>query len=106
VEARAPGELAGAFSAATKERAGALIVLGDAVFFIHRARLVELAARSRLPSIYGVREFAEAGGLMAYGPDLRDSFRRAAGYVDKILKGARPADLPVEHPTKFELGST
>jgi putative ABC transport system substrate-binding protein len=103
VEARTPGEFASAFTAAVKERAGALIVLGEATFFVHRARLVELAAQSRLPAIYGLREFAEAGGLMTYAANLRDSFRRAAGYVDKILKGARPGDLPVEQPTRFEL---
>jgi putative ABC transport system substrate-binding protein len=104
LEARAPAQFAEAFSAATKERAGALIVIGaGTTHFVHRARLVELAAQSRLPTMYPVREFAEAGGLMAYGVDLRDSFRRAAGYVDRILKGARPADLPVEQPTKFEL---
>jgi putative ABC transport system substrate-binding protein len=104
VEARAPGEFAGAFSTATRERAGALIVLGGSVFFAHRARLVELAAQSRLPAMYGVREFAQVGGFMAYGADIRDSWRRAAaGYVDRILKGAKPADLPVEQPTKFEL---
>jgi putative tryptophan/tyrosine transport system substrate-binding protein len=104
VEARAPGEFAGAFSTATRERAGALIVLGGSVFFAHRARLVELAVQSRLPAMYGVREFAQVGGFMAYGADIRDSWRRAAaGYVDRILKGAKPADLPVEQPTKFEL---
>jgi putative ABC transport system substrate-binding protein len=103
VEARAPSEFAGAFSAATKERASALIVLGGSIFFAHRARLAELAAQSRLPAMGGAREFTQAGGLMAYGPDNRDSWRRAAGYVGRILKGAKPADLPVEQPTKFEL---
>ena len=101
--ARDPSEFAGAFAAATRERAGALIVLGGSVFFAHRLRLVELAAQSRLPTMYVVREFAQEGGLMAYGADLRDSWRRAAWYVDRILKGAKPADLPVEQPTKFEL---
>jgi putative tryptophan/tyrosine transport system substrate-binding protein len=66
-------------------------------------RIVSFAAMSRLPAVYGLREFADAGGLMAYGVDLRDLFRRAAGYVDKILKGAKPADLPVEAPTRLEL---
>ena len=103
LEVRAPGEFAGAFSGATRERAGALIVLGNVMFFNQRARLVELAARSRLPAMYGVRDYAEAGGLMVYNANLRDSFRRAATYVDKILKGAKPADLPIEQPTKFEL---
>lgn len=103
VEARAPGELAGAFSAATKERAGALMNLGGSMFFAHRARIVELAAKSRLPAIYPVREYAEVGGLMTYGVNLRESFRRAAGYVDRILKGAKAGDLPIEQPTRFEL---
>ena len=103
VEARMPSEFADAFAAAARDRAGALIVLGGSVFFAHRSRLVELAAQSRLPTMYSVREFAQVGGLMAYGADLRDSWRRAAGYVDRILKGAKPGDLPVEQPTKFEL---
>jgi putative ABC transport system substrate-binding protein len=103
LEARAPTEFAGAFSAATKESAGALLVLGDPMFFGERTRIVDLAAKSRLPSMGIQREYAEAGGLLAYGIDQRDSFRRAATYVDKILKGAKPADLPVEQPTKFEL---
>jgi len=102
VEARAPGDLAGAFSAMTKERAGGLLVLGDPMLFGQRTRIAELAATHRLPMITAVREFAEAGGLMTYGANLRESFRRAATYVDKILKGAKPADLPVEQPTKFE----
>ena len=103
VGARAPSELADAVSAATKKRAGALIVLTDAVFFRNRAQLVELAAKSRLPVMSGAREWAEAGGLLTYGVNLRDSFRRAAGYVDRILKGAKPGDLPIERPTKFDL---
>ena len=86
-----------------KERVGALLVLSDAIFGSHRTRLADLAARSRLPAAYGVRESVEAGGLMSYGPSFLDLFRRAATYVDKILKGARPGDLPVEQPTKFEL---
>jgi len=73
------------------------------MFYAERARIAELAAQSHLPAIFGVKEFAEAGGLMAYGIDNHESFRRAATYVDKILKGAQPADLPVEQPTKFEL---
>ena len=103
VEARGPDEFEGAFAAATRGRAGALIVLGGSTFFANRWRLAELAARHRLPAVYLLREHVEAGGLMAYGVDLRDSFRRAAGYVDRILKGARPGDLPIERPTKFEL---
>jgi putative ABC transport system substrate-binding protein len=103
LEARAPGEFAGAFSAATKERADAVIVLGDSMFFVERTRLAELAARNRLPSIAPQRELAEAGYLMAYGVSILDVYRRTAAYVDKILRGAKPADLPVEQPTKFEL---
>ena len=103
VDARGPNDFAGAFAAAARERAGAMIVLGGSTFFANRWRLAELAGRSRLPTVYLLREHVEAGGLMAYGVDLRDSFRRAAGYVDKILKGARPGDLPIERPTKFEL---
>ena len=74
------------------------------MFFSERRRLVDLAAKNRLPVVYLQREFVDAGGLMAYGPELADLFRRAATYVDKILKGAKPSDLPVEQPTKFELG--
>jgi putative ABC transport system substrate-binding protein len=103
VEARTSSEFPAAFAAAMKQRAGALFVYGGSVYFANRARLVELAAESRLPAMYGVKEFVQAGGLMAYGVDLRDSARRAAGYVDKILKGAKAGDLPIEQPTKFEL---
>jgi putative ABC transport system substrate-binding protein len=103
LEARAPTELAAAFSAVTKESADALLLLGDPMFFGERTRIVELAAKNRLPLMGGQTEYAEAGGLLAYGVDHRDSFRRAATYVDKILKGAKPGDLPVEQPTKFEL---
>jgi putative ABC transport system substrate-binding protein len=103
VEARIPSELTNALSTATKERAGALLVLADAVFFRHRAQVVELAAKSRVPVMTSPRQWAEAGGLMTYGVNLRDSFRRAAGYVDRILKGAKPADLPIERPTRFDL---
>ena len=103
LEARAPSDFAGAFSAMTKERTGGVIVLTSSMFYDARIRLAELAARSRVPAIYAVKDFAEAGGLMAYGVDLHESFRRAAAYVDKILKGAKPGDLPVEQPTKFEL---
>ena len=103
LEAQAPNDLAGAFSAATKESAGALLILGDPMFFGERTRIVELAAQSRLPLMSNQSEFSEAGGLLAYGVDQRDSFRRAAVFVDKILKGAKPADLPVEQATKVEL---
>jgi putative ABC transport system substrate-binding protein len=77
--------------------------LGSAIFNSERRRLVDLAAKHRLPTVYTSRDFVDVGGLMTYGPSLADSFRRAAAYVDKILKGAKPADLPVEQPTKFEL---
>ena len=103
LEARGPDDLERAFDAATRERAEAIHVYGDPLTFIHRARIAELAARSRLPALYLFRENVEAGGLMSYGPSQPDIFRRAAGYVDKILKGAKPADLPVEQPTRFEL---
>ena len=92
-----------AFSAVIKERPDALFVLFDPMFFAHRARIADFANQNRLPAMYPHREYVEAGGLMAYGADLHDNFRRAATYVDKILKGAKPADLPVEQPTKFEL---
>ena len=86
-----------------KERVGAVLVLSDAMLNSHPTRLADLAARSRLPAAYGLREYVEAGGLMSYGPSFLDLFRRSAAYVDKILKGAKPADLPVEQPTKVEL---
>ena len=92
-----------AFEAAVRERAEALNVLSSANFNAHRVRLAQLAARYRLPTMYESGEYVRDGGLMAYGPSLPDLFRRAASYVDKILRGAKPADLPVEQPTKFEL---
>ena len=92
-----------AFSAATRRSAGALLVLADSMFSGERTRIVELAAKNRLPLMGNQEEYAEAGGLMSYGPSTLDLFRRAATYVDKILKGAKPGDLPVEQPTKFEL---
>jgi putative ABC transport system substrate-binding protein len=103
VEARGRADIDRAFSDITRARAGALTVWTGAMFFSERKRLVDLAAKNRLPAVYPQREFVDAGGLMAYGTDLADLFRRAATYVDKILKGAKPADLPVEQPTKFEL---
>jgi putative ABC transport system substrate-binding protein len=87
----------------TKERAEALLVLPSPMLFGEHRRIVEFAAKSRLPAMYAAKEFVDAGGLMTYGANLADVFRRAAIYVDKILKGAKPADLPVEQPTKFEL---
>jgi putative ABC transport system substrate-binding protein len=103
IEARRPADIDRAFSDMTSARGGALTVLGSAMFFNERRHLVDLAAKHRLPTVYPSRDFVDAGGLMSYGPNLADSFRRAATYVDKILKGAKPADLPVEQPTKFEL---
>ncbi len=103
VRARTPDELDAAFAEMTRVRADALIALGDPIFFLHRQRLADLAAKNRLPAIYAQRENAEAGGLMAYGASSQEMARRAATYVDKILKGAKPGDLPIEQPTKFEL---
>ena len=103
VEARGPADLDRAFSDMTRARADALMVLGSSMFVIERRSLVALAAKHRLPAAYSARESVDAGGLMSYGPNLADLFRRAATYVDKILKGAKPGDLPVEQPTKFEL---
>jgi len=103
LEARGPNEFDGAFAAMVKERVGALLVLSDVIFNSHASRLADLAARSRLPTAYAVRESVEAGGLMSYGPSFLELYRRSATYVDKIVKGAKPADLPVEQPTKFEL---
>jgi len=103
LEARGPDELEGAFAAMTRERASALLVQVDVIFALHARRLADLAAKRRVPAMYGSREHVEAGGLMSYAPNIPDLFRRAATYVDKILKGAKPGDLPVEQPTKFEL---
>jgi putative ABC transport system substrate-binding protein len=103
LEARGPDDFEGAFTAMTRERAGAVVVLRDGMFLLHRKRIADLAAKSRLPVMYGGKDEVDSGGLVAYGPSIRDSFRRAAVYVDKILKGAKPADLPVEQPTTFEL---
>ena len=103
VEAQGPADFDKAFSDMTRVRAGALTVLTSSMFFAERRRLVDLAAKNRLPAVYTWREFVDAGGLMSHGPDLADMWRRAATYVDKILKGAKPGDLPVEQPTKFEL---
>jgi putative ABC transport system substrate-binding protein len=103
VEARGPDAFDRAFAAMTSAHAGAVLVLGDSMFLQHRRRLAELAATSRLPTMHNVRPYVEAGGLMAYGPSPLDILRRAAVYVDKILKGAKPADLPIEQPTTFDL---
>jgi len=103
VEAPTPGELAGAFAKLSQAGVGAVLVDADAMFFSQRALVVELAAKHRLPAVYAERQFADAGGLMAYAPNNPANFRRAATYVDKILKGARPGDLPIEEPTRIEL---
>ena len=96
-------QLDAVFKAIIASRATAVIVAAAPLFSVHLPQLVEFAARNRLPAMYFFREYVEAGGLMAYGPSFTDSWQRAAIYVDKILKGAKPADLPVEQPTKFEL---
>jgi putative tryptophan/tyrosine transport system substrate-binding protein len=103
LEARSPEELEGVFRLATSERAGALIVIVDALFNAEQQRISELALRHRLPAMFDSAQYVEAGGLISYGANLSDLFRRAATYVDKILKGAKPGDLPVEQPTKFDL---
>jgi putative ABC transport system substrate-binding protein len=103
VGVRSPAELDGAFSTIARERPGVLLVGPDPSFFGERRRLAELALKHRLPTVCGQREYAEAGGLIAYGADRAELFRHAAVYVDKILKGAKPGDLPIEQPTKFEL---
>jgi putative ABC transport system substrate-binding protein len=103
LDVRDPKDLDRAFQAATAARAQAVITIPSPFFAAHRARVAELALKSRLPAVSFETGFADAGGLLSYGPNIPDSFRRAATYVDKILKGAKPADLPVEQPTKFEL---
>jgi putative ABC transport system substrate-binding protein len=104
IEVRGPDEFESAFSAIAKARAQAL-VLGhqDPIFHVHAQRVASLALKSRLPAVFYLKAFAEHGGLMSYAPSYTDLFRRAAVYVDKILKGARPGELPIEQPTKFEL---
>jgi putative ABC transport system substrate-binding protein len=103
VEARGPEQIENAFAAMARERADALLVSGSSTFLAHRAKLAELALRTRLPSMCNFREMVEAGGLMSYAVNMADFVGRAAVYVDKILKGAKPADLSVEQPTSFEL---
>ena len=102
LEAKGADDIERAFSAIRKERPGALIVIGDPMFGTHQKRITQLTIKSRLPAIYGAPESVDAGGLMSYGTNFADLFRRAATYVDKILKGTKPADLPVEQPKKFE----
>jgi putative ABC transport system substrate-binding protein len=103
LEVRGPHEFERAFAAATTGRAEALIVPGSGLFAMHATRIAELAVKSRLPTLAPLREFAEAGCLMAYGPSVADLFQRAANYVDQLVKGAKPGDLPVGEPTRFEL---
>jgi putative ABC transport system substrate-binding protein len=98
-----PNELEGAFSSFSRQRVQAVTVFQDGMFLAHAQPIIALAARSRIPAIYGATEFVRTGGLMGYGVNLPDMYQRGASYVDKILKGAKPADLPVEQPTKFEL---
>ena len=103
LEASNPGQLDNAFAAITKERGTALLVLTDSMFVGLHPRIANLAAKSRVPALYSQREFVDAGGLISYGPSLADMYRRAAIPVDKILRGAKPGDIPVEQPTKFEV---
>jgi putative ABC transport system substrate-binding protein len=103
VEARNPNEIERAFTAIAKERTRALHVFPDPVFTTHRGLIADLALKHRLPAVSGLKEYADAGLLMSYGPSFPESYRRAATYVDKILKGAKPADIPVERSTRFEL---
>jgi len=102
LEVRRPNDFEPAFDSAARERAGGLIVLRSPTTDNVRKRIADLAIKSRVPAIHNDRGFVEAGGLMSYGPDLNDLYRRAATYVDRILKGTNPGDLPVEQPTKFE----
>jgi putative ABC transport system substrate-binding protein len=102
-EISGPDKLDSAFEVLGREQVEALMVPPDTTFFTVRKRIGELVATARMPSIYGFREHVQAGGLMSYGPDPREMYRRAGTYVDKILRGAKPADLPVEQPTKIEL---
>ncbi len=103
LEIRDAGQIDAAFAAAREARASALVVFNSALFDAQARRLAALAANARLPAVYGLRLYVELGGLMAYGPDLTENWRRAAGFVDKMLKGAKPGELPVEQPTQFEL---
>jgi ABC-type uncharacterized transport system substrate-binding protein len=100
---RGPGDLEAAFAAATREKADALLVFREQIFIHSRQHIVNFVATHRLPAIYGSLAFIELGGLIVYGANILDMLRRAGGYVDKILKGAKPADLPIEQPTKFEM---
>ena len=103
LEARLPQEIDSAFAAMTRERAGALVILVDGVFTNQVNQIAKLAAHRHLPSIYGLREYADAGGLMVYSANVLDLERRAATYVDRIIKGTKAGDVPVEQPTNFDL---
>src|SRR5262245_5651622 len=103
VDARGPDDFEKAFALMTKKRVAGVVVSADGMYLLHPAQIAALAAKHRLPTIYGVREFVDVGGLLTYSPSRRESFRRAATYVDKIFKGARPGDLPVEQAAKFDL---
>ena len=102
VDVQKPGEFEKVFAAMMRESPNALLVTGDFVHRLRKAWIIDFAAKKRLPAMYQLKEYVEAGGLMSYGTSVRDNYRRAATYVDKILKGAKPADLPIEQPTKFE----
>ena len=102
-QARSEAEINKAFREIADDRTQALVIFADALMVFHERRLAELALQNRIPAIFGFREFADLGGLITYGANLREQFRRAAGFVDKILKGASPGDLPIEQPTRFEL---
>jgi putative tryptophan/tyrosine transport system substrate-binding protein len=103
LEVRTPDNVKSALEAAVREKANALITVEDPLTVSYRKQIADFAAKNRLPTMSGLREYVDAGGLLSYGPALADSYRRAAGYVDKILRGAKPSELPVEQPTKFEL---
>jgi putative ABC transport system substrate-binding protein len=103
LEVSKAGDFDAAFEEATRSRVGALAIMPETLYVTHLKRIADFALNARLPSIFHLAEFAQAGGLVAYGPDRSDLFRRAATYVDKILKGAKPSELPVERPTKFQL---
>src|SRR5262249_20106757 len=103
VAARVPEDIEAAFSAVSRAHAQALYVIEGGVFFAYPNETVRLASKARLPAIYGERRYVDAGGLMSYGSSVPDLYRRSAGYVDKILRGAKPSELPIEQPTKFDL---
>ena len=103
VDVRTPEEFSSVFSAVSRAHVQALYVIDDVLFISHRPALLKLVSKARVPAIYSSREFADEGGMMSYGANWADLFRRSAGYVDKILRGAKPGDLPIEQPTKFDL---